>query len=113
MTSLREIIEKLNLEAVSSTHFLDRPVAGGYVADLLSCAMKRAKKDMVWVTLQSHVNIVAVASLLELAAVVITEESRPNEETLERAEVEGVVLIVTPKTSYTIVAELAGLGIMG
>lgn len=113
MISLREITEKLNLEAVSSTHLLNRLVTGGYAADLLSCAIKSAKKDMVWVTLQSHVNVVAVASLIELAGIVITEGNRPDPETLDRAEKEGVVLMVTPKTTYTVVAEMAGLGIKG
>ena len=78
MTFLKEIIEKLNLQAVSSAGLADRSVAGGYAADLLSCAMKSAKKDYLWVTLQSHLNVVAVASLLDLAGVIITEGNRPD-----------------------------------
>ena len=82
MIPLKEIIEKLKLEPVSSTPSVDRPVAGGYASDLLSCAIKGAKKDSVWVTLQSHLNVVAVASLLGLAGVIITEGNRPDQETL-------------------------------
>lgn len=113
MTSLKEIIEKLGLESVSSASLTNRPVAGGYAADLLSCAMKGAKKDYLWVTLQSHLNVVAVSSLLNLAGVIITEGNRPDSETIARAEEEKVPLIVTPKTTFTVVGELMLLGVRG
>jgi hypothetical protein len=113
MTSLKGVVEKLDLEAVSSASLIDRPVAGGYAADLLSCVMKGAKKDYLWVTLQSHLNVVAVASLLNLAGVIITEGNRPDQETIARADEERVTLMVTPKTTYTVVGELTLLGIRG
>ncbi len=113
MISLGEIIEKLNVEPVSSVPSADRPVNGGYAADLLSCAMKGAKKDFIWVTLQSHLNVVAVASLLGLAGVIITEGNRPDQETVTRAESEGVTLMVTHKTTFTVVGELTRLGVRG
>jgi len=113
MTPLKEIIEKLNLEAASSASLGDQPVVGGYASDLLSCAMKGAKKDYVWVTLQSHLNVVAVASLLNLSGVIITEGNRPDQETIARAEKEGVLLLLTPKTTYTVVGELTLMGVRG
>ncbi len=69
--------------------------AGGYASDLLSCVMAGARKNAIWVTLQSHVNIVAVAALLELAAVIITEGVAPDADTLAKAQEEGVVLLGT------------------
>ena len=113
MTSLKVIIEKLNLEPVSSARSADRPVTGGYASDLLSCVMKGAKQDDIWVTLQSHLNVVAVASLTNLAGVIITEGNRPDQETIARAEKEGVVLMVTPKATFTVVGELTLLGVRG
>jgi hypothetical protein len=113
MPSLKEITQKLNLEVVSSASLVDRPVTGGYASDLLSCAMKGAQKDYLWVTLQSHLNVVAVASLLNLAGVIITEGSQPDGETITRAEKEGVVLLVTPKTTFTVVGDLTLLGVKG
>ncbi len=113
MTSLEEIVKKLGLEAVSSVPMANRAVTGGYAADLLSCAMKGAKKDYLWVTLQSHLNVVAVASLLNLAGVIVTEGHRPDPETIARAEQEKVPLIVTPKTTFTVVGELTSLGVRG
>ncbi len=113
MIALAEIVQKLNLEVVGSAENLDRRVVAGYASDLLSCAMNRAKKDYVWVTLQSHANVVAVASLLDLAAVIITEGNRPDDETIARAESEGVCLLLTPKTTFTVVGELTALGVRG
>ena len=113
MISLKELIERLGLEPISCLGSLERPVAAGYCSDLLSCAMKGAKKDYLWVTLQSHVNVVAVASLLGLAGIIITEGNRPDQETIDRAENEGVVLIVTPKAMFTVVGELTLLGMKG
>jgi len=113
MPSLKTVIETLKLTPLSSVQSLDRSVVGGYATDLLSCALKGAKKDVLWVTLQSHLNVVAVASLLGLAGVIVTEGNRPDQETLSRAENEGVILMVTPKTTYTVVGELTALGIKG
>jgi len=90
---------------------LTRPVAAGYASDLLSCAMSRAKKDYIWVTLQAHVNVVAVASLLGLSGVIITEGNLPDPDTIARAESEGVVLLLTPKPTFAVVSELAALGV--
>jgi hypothetical protein len=113
MPSLKEITEKLDLEVVSPSSSMDRMVTGGYAADLLSCAMKGTKKDYLWVTLQSHLNVVAVASLVNLAGVIITENNRPDQETITRAEKEGVTLMVTSKTTFTVVGELTFLGVRG
>lgn len=111
MRTLNEVREALELEVVTQSGDLDRPVAGGYASDLLSCVMSRAKPQFVWVTLQSHVNVIAVASLLNLAAVIITEGQQPDAETLERAERTGVVLMITPKSTFAVVGELTALGV--
>ncbi len=113
MITLGQIAQELNLEVATGAENLERRVVAGYASDLLSCAMNRAKKGYVWVTLQSHSNVVAVASLLDLAAVIITEGNRPDEETVARAQSEGVCLLLTPKTTFTVVGELAALGVRG
>jgi hypothetical protein len=111
--SLKQIIEKLELEPLCPGGWEGRSVAAGYAADLLSCVMKGAQKDSVWVTLQSHLNIVAVASLLNLAGVIITEGNRPDPDTITRAEKEGVILMLTSKTTFTVVGELTAMGVAG
>ena len=113
MISLREVIERLKVEPLTSNRSLDRQVNGGYASDLLSCVIKAAKRDVIWITLQFHLNVVAVASLLGLAGVIITERARPDQETLSKAENEGVVLMTTQKTTFTVVGELTSIGIKG
>ncbi len=113
MIGLKTVIEKLKLEMISSVTGVNRPVEGGYASDLLSCAMRGAKKDFLWVTLQSHVNVVAVANLANLAGVIITEGNRPSPETIAQAEKEGVILLLTPQNTFSVVGKLNLLGIKG
>jgi len=110
---LEEVARAISLEVRSAAQKLDVEVTGGYASDLLSCVMAKARAGNVWVTLQSHVNIVAVANLLDLAGVIVTEGSQLDAATLERAEAQGVPLLTTPLTSYTVVGRLYQLGIPG
>jgi len=113
MINLQTVIEQLNLKVVTKGELLDRPVKGGYASDLLSCVMRGAKKDFLWVTLQSHVNVVAIASLLNLAGIVITEGNQPAPETIAQAEKEKVILLLTPKNTFSVIGQLVSLGISG
>lgn len=108
--TVQEIIERLNLEVVTAAD-LNRLITGGYASDLLSCVMAGAKAGNVWVTLQAHPNVVAVASLLDLAAVVITEGIAPDAETAAKAEQNGITLLKTPKPTFATVGELISAGV--
>lgn len=110
---VRDIVQALSLEVLAGESLLDRPVTGGYASDLLSRVMAGAKAGNVWVTLQGHPNVVAVASLLDLASVIITEGPEVGAETVHRAQEHGVVLLRTPHDTFTIVARLARLGVEG
>jgi hypothetical protein len=112
MVTLRQVIQSLELE-VLTPHDRDRGIHGGYASDLLSCVMAGARQQFLWVTLQSHSNVVAVANLLGLAAVIITEGKRPEAEVIERARQEGVLLLLSPHSTFTVVGKLAALGISG
>lgn len=112
--NLQSIIEHLDLKVLTQNQdFSEIVPTGGYTSDLLSCVMAGAKSHNVWVTLQSHINIVAVAALLDLSAIIITENSIPDQATIDRANQEGINLLLTSKSSYEIVGTLweAGLRI--
>lgn len=111
--TLGEIADKLSLSVQTAHEKLDTEVTGGYASDLLSCVMAKARKGNIWVTLQSHLNIVAVASLKELAGIVVTEGMAIDAATLQKANEEGVPILTTPHTTFTIVGQLAQLGIQG
>ena len=105
--TLQEIIAALQLEPFTQPRdYAAISPTSGYVSDLLSCVMAGAKQAGVWVTLQAHTNIVAVAALLDLAAVIITEDARPDPLTIEKANAEGVILLGTKMPSYIVVGKL-------
>jgi len=110
---LQRIAEELSLTVRAAENKLDAKVTGGYAADLLSCVMAKARKGNVWVTLQSHLNIVAVAALLQLAGIIVTEGMTPDAATLEKANEEGIPILTTSQTTFTVVGRLTGLGIQG
>ena len=112
MITLKKVIQDLKLEVVSGLS-MERPVVAGYASDLLSSVMSRAGQNYVWVTLQSHMNVVAVASLVGVSGVIITEGSRPDADTIQRASREDVILMLTPHSTFTTVAALAALGVGG
>jgi serine kinase of HPr protein (carbohydrate metabolism regulator) len=109
---LDEVINKLGLEILTeSKDFSRTPVTGGYASDLLSCVMSGAKREDVWLTLQAHINIVAVAALLELSAVIITENAQPDETTLSKANQQEVTLLSSREDTYTLAGKLYAMGI--
>jgi len=111
--TLKEIANELALAVRTASDKLDVGVTGGYASDLLSRVMAKAQKGNIWVTLQSHPNIVAVAVLLDLAGIVVTEGREPEPDTVKRANEEGVPILTTPHSTFTIVGKLAQLGVPG
>jgi hypothetical protein len=109
---VRQVIKQLNLNLTGGTQ-IDAEITGGYASDLLSCVMAGAKAGNIWVTLQAHPNVIAVASLTELSAVIITEGVAPDPETIHRAHETGIPLLTTAADTFSVVAALAGLGVSG
>ena len=110
--TVAEAISGLQLERFTAGDAgLVRHISGGYAGDLLSCAMAGANAGEVWVTLQAHRNVVAVAALTDVACVVITEGARPDAETVDSAERSGVTLLGSERDTFAVVAELARLGV--
>jgi AICAR transformylase/IMP cyclohydrolase PurH len=97
------LTEKKDFSSITPTH--------GYVSDMLSCVMTGAKNKSIWVTLQAHNNIVAVACLLDIAAVIITEGSKPDADTIKKANEEGITLLFTENNSFSVVGRLWQLGL--
>ncbi len=108
---VHEMAGALNMQVIAGEGGADREITGGYAADLLSCVMARAKAGNVWATLQAHPNVVAVASLLDLAGVIVTEGAPVGEDVIAKANDEGTPLLSTPHTTFWVVRELARLGI--
>ncbi len=110
--NLQQVIQELNLKVLTNPKDFSSIIPEtGYTSDLLSCVMSGAKHHCLWVTLQAHANIVAVAALLDLSAVIITEGATPDAATIEKANQEEVTLLFTEKTSFYIVGKLWDMGL--
>ncbi len=83
--------------------------ASVYAGDLLSRAMSHVGKDNLWITIMSNVNVIAVASLSEAAAVILAEDVNLMPEALEAAEEQGIAVYSSPESVYTICARIASL----
>ena len=110
---LRELVKKFNLEVKCAADRLDRKIEGGYVSDLLSDVIANGKAGDLWVTLQIHQNIVGVASLKNLAAIIIINGRQPEEDTIEKAENEGIPIMVSKISAFELVGRLYSAGISG
>ena len=108
-----EIAQALSLAVLAGRSQMERKVTAGYASDMLSCVMAKARQGNLWVTLQAHPNIVAVAVLLELAGIVVTEGAHPDAATLKKADEEGIAILSSPKGTFTVVGQLAQQGIQG
>lgn len=110
--NLQELITKLNLTVLTAPRdFTSVTPQGGYVSDLLSCVIAGAEAGNVWVTLQAHMNVVAVAALRDVSVVIITENAQPEADVIEKANQQNVILLGSTEPSYEIVGKLWELGI--
>jgi hypothetical protein len=109
--TLEEIAKRLNLKPVSALSRLSGPCRGGYISDLLSDVMAHAQAGDIWITLQVHPNVVAVASLKEIAAVIIIGGRKPEKETLAKAEEEKIPLLLSDLPGFEIAGRLYEMGI--
>jgi len=103
--TLADVVQRLGLKVLAGSDLLDREVTGGYTGDLLSDVMANAEKGQLWITLQAHVNVVAVGVLRELAGIVLIKNRTPDEATLTKAEQEKVPIIQSDRSAF----EISGL----
>ena len=109
---LQELIDHLELKILTQNkNFSSVPVKSGYCSDLLSCVMTGASPEGVWITLMAHSNILAVAALLDLSAIIITEDAQPNAETINQANQKGVTMLSTPSDNFKTIGRLWELGL--
>ena len=97
---VKELVEKMNLTVFCGQENLDREIKGGYTSDLLSDVMGFAREGQVWITLQTHKNVLAIASLKELAAILLVKGNKPEEDMLEQAIDEGIPVLGTDAQTF-------------
>ncbi len=108
---LQEIINSLSLKVENPSANLKREVTGAYVSDMLSDVMGNAHEGFLWITLQIHLNIVAVASLKGLSGIILVNNRVPAEDTLKKAIEENVPIMTSDLPTFELVGRLYSLGL--
>lgn len=101
-----DLVDKYGLKVFSGNMGLENEIKGAYVSDLLSDVMGNAQENEVWITLQTHQNVMAIATLKDLAAVILVKGFEPDPETLVRSNEEGVPVLGTDMTTFEMVGKL-------
>lgn len=108
--SLARLLKAKNLTPSCT---MDRQIICGGVCDLLSWMLAHGRKGMVWITVQTHLNVIAVAALKSMAAVILPEGLVMDETVLKKAVEEGILVLSTPLTAYETCAKMVAAGIPG
>lgn len=101
-----DIVQRLGLTCVAGKEGLGREVKGIYIGDLLSLAMANAKEGELWLTVQGHLNAIAVAVLVNIPAIILVQGIKANEEMIQKAEEEQIAILTTHKGAYDIAKDL-------
>jgi hypothetical protein len=108
---LQEIIDSLSLKVETPSANLNREVKGAYVSDMMSDVMGNAKEGFLWITIQIHLNIIAVSSLKNLSGIILVNSRVPAEDTLKKAIAENIPIMTTPLSAFDLVGMLYSLGL--
>jgi len=103
---VNEIVKKLELKVFNQNADLSLEVNSGFIGDLLSHVMGKSEEGQMWLTVQTHKNVLAIASLNDLSAVVLIDGQKPDANMLEAAEEEGIPILGSEKSAFQLGGEL-------
>lgn len=106
--TVQELKEKLNLKIlVGNEKSLAHETEGCYCGDLLSWVMSRAQENDIWLTVMGNRNSIAVASLANVACIILCEDAALDDDARERAEQQGIAVLTTDKNSYRTAVDIS------
>jgi hypothetical protein len=111
MMQLSELIDELNLEVLTSASVPEAELHTGYAGDLLSEVMAHAPEGCIWVTVQVHANVIAVAMLRSMTAVIFAMDRTPEAAVIDKAGIEGITLLKSRSSVFELVGSLNRMGI--
>jgi len=109
---VRELMELLDAKCLTNDTELDADISCGYSCDLLSWVLAHGKQGMAWCTVQTHVNVIAVSVLMEMACVILVEGVEPEEASLKKAIDEEMPILATDKTAYEVCVLMGQAGVL-
>ena len=108
---LKELLAVTGAKDMTPETDKETEVSCGYTCDLLSWVMAHGREHMAWVTVQTHMNVIAVATLHEMSCVIIPEGIRVEDAVAAKAAEEGVAMLSSPLTAYEISGRMHALGV--
>ena len=105
-----EFAEKLQLKPLCEKE-QEIEIEGVYIGDLLSIVMSKAKKNYAWITIQTHINIVAIAELLDLSCIIVVENMEVDNDTLDKASELKIPIFTTSESAYQMACRMSDMGI--
>ena len=108
---IRELIPLIEAKVLTPSTDQEKDVLCGYTCDLLSWVMAHGQEGMAWVTVQTHMNVIAVAVLSDMACVIMPESIEMEPESLQKAEQEGMCVLQSPLSGYEICGRMHGAGV--
>ena len=109
---VKKLVDRFNLHVAAGQDKLDRQIESGYCGDLLSDVMANAPDGCIWLTVQTHQNIVPVAVLHGMAAVILTGGQEPDQETIEKANEAGIPILMWPKSAFDFAGQVCSAGLI-
>jgi len=103
--NVSQLIENLGLEVINAGD-LTREINGCYCSDLLSHCMSNISENNVWITVQVNINIIAIAVLTDLSAIIISQDMTIDNSVIEKAKEENITLLKSEKPSYELCLEV-------
>ncbi len=110
---LNEILDALKLQALSGEGNLSQQVTSAYISDILSDVMAKARKGCLWITNQTHENVLAIVFFKGLAGVIFPDGLKPDEKVLAKAQEKKIPVLVTDLSAFDVAGQLYALGIRG
>ncbi|HPG41878.1 MAG TPA: DRTGG domain-containing protein [bacterium] len=108
---LKSIIIKLHLIPLHPGPDLNTEVTGAIFSDILSDVMARARKGELWITNQTHVNIIALVFFKGLAGVILPGGIKPEPDAVEKAEQKNIPVFTTPNNAFEVAGQLYQVGL--
>ena len=109
---VRELMDLLDAKCLTPEASLDAEITCGYSCDLLSWVLAHGKQGMAWCTVQTHVNVIAVSVLMEMACVILVEGVEPEEASLKKAIDEEMPILATGKNAYEVCVLMGQAGVL-
>lgn len=108
---VQDLVDLSDATVLCGQNLVDQALSCGYACDLLSWVMARGEPGMAWITVQTHLNVVAVASLHEMACILLPEGLTMAEEVLAKARAEGITVLSSPHNAYTLAGRMFVAGL--